>query len=120
MIPLQRRILVTLTAVVAAVLFACLALVVVLVRRDELLALDRVIVTEARVLARELERDDRLAQGALETRTLALPEEGTSDAVVAVFDADGHLLTPLRASLAMGGKFARRAVLELPRPAEAA
>ena len=99
MIPLQRRILVTLAAVVAAVLFACLTLVVVLVRRDELLALDRVILTEARLLARELERTATTAGELLAARTLALPEAGMSDALVAVLDAEGHVLTPSNDSL---------------------
>jgi two-component system heavy metal sensor histidine kinase CusS len=98
MITLRRRILITLMAVVAFVVFLSLTVVVLLVRRDELLALDRVILTEARVLAHDLDQgarpEDALSPANLDA--VEIPEEGETDAVVALYDERGKLLAPER------------------------
>jgi two-component system, OmpR family, sensor kinase len=97
---LQRRLMLTLTGVTATVLIASFLTVFLLVRRDELLALDDALFLQAHVVLQEL--DGRNAsQIVLAEGTAEVPESlSPTTRFIAIYDAAGE---PIVSSRSFGG-----------------
>lgn len=97
---LQRRLMLTLTGVTATVLIASFLTVFLLVRRDELLALDDALFLQAHVVLQELDGQDA-SQIVLPEGTAEVPESlSPTTRFIAIYDANGE---PIVSSRSFGG-----------------